>query len=314
VTLYCAADRELAQGVLERFERESGVHVDSKWDTEAAKTIGLAEAIESERARPRCDLFWDNEPLQVVLLARRGALAPLPQDVVDAAGSAPRDAKGLWLGFAARARVLIVNTALVSSDQRPRSFRDLGDARWRGKTGIANPLFGSTSTHVAALFAKLGESEARAWLEALRQNEVAVCAGNAEVKNRVAAGELAFGLTDTDDVYSAVSEGKPVAVVFPDQAAGELGTLVLPNALALTAGGPHPEAAGRLLRFLASSAAEGDLARGAGQQLPLLPGGEKDWPSWIPRDLRALSVSWDAVADAHPAARAAVKSVLLAGK
>ena len=44
----------------------------------------------------------------------------------------------------------------------------------------------------------------------VKENEVAVCAGNADVRNRVAAGELAFGLTDTDDAHEAVVAGKPV--------------------------------------------------------------------------------------------------------
>ncbi|MBI3725877.1 extracellular solute-binding protein [bacterium] len=314
VVVYSAADRELAQDVLDAFSKESGVRVDAKWDTEASKTTGLAQAIDAERGRPRADVFWDNEPVQAVLLARRGLLAKLPAEALSRRGSAPADKEGRWVGFAARARVILVNTALVASGTAPVSFRDLANPRFKGRAGVANPLFGSTTAHVCALVAKLGEKETRSWLEALRANDVAVCAGNGDVQKRVASGELMIGLTDTDDAWGARSDGKPVDIVFPDQGEGGLGTVVLPNAVAVVEGAPHPETAAKLALYLASSKAEAMLAHGAGQQIPLLPGGESARPSWIPANLKVLDVSWDAVADAEPTARALVKEALLSEK
>jgi len=144
---------------------------------------------------------------------------------------------------------------------------------------------------------------------------VAVCAGNADVKKRVCSGELAFGLTDTDDANEAVTDRKPVATVFPDQDAsreGDLGgALLLPNALAVVAGAPHPEAAARLIAWLASPRGEAALAAGPGVHLPLLGGTPA--PGVFPPTLRALPVQWDGVARAAPAAREAVRKILLAG-
>jgi len=290
VTVYCAADREFAEDIFKDFEKETGIRVDAKYDTEATKTTGLAQAILAESERPRCDVFWDNEVLQTLLLEKKGLLA------------------GEWKPFAARARVILVNTAVVDSAERPRSVRDLALARWKGRTGIANPLFGTTANHVAALFAKLGEKEGRALLAAFKANEVQVCAGNGDVKNRVASGELAFGLTDTDDAHEALSAGKPVAIVFPDQDGP--GTLLLPNALSVLARAPHPEQAARLVAWLASPRGEAALAAGPGQHLPLLGGGTAR-PALFPADLKTLDVKWSDVAAAAPAAQEAVKKVLL---
>jgi iron(III) transport system substrate-binding protein len=295
VTIYCAADRAFAQPILERFERESGIRVDAKWDTEATKTVGLAQAIEAERARPRADVFWCNEPLNLTLLAEKGALAPV--------GS------GAWTPFAARVRVLLVNTAAFESNRLPRRLEDLTDPAWKGRAGIANPLFGTTSTHFAALFATWGEDKARAFVRALAANDVAICAGNADVMRRVASGELAFGLTDTDDAHEAVSAGKPVTVVFPDQDGA--GALLLPNGVGIVAGGPNPESARKLAAFLASAPVEEELAKGPGQHLPLL-GGLR--PSWIPASLRTFAPDWKAVAASTDKARAAVQAELLGKK
>lgn len=314
VTIYSAADREISEELLSAFTKETGIHAEAKWDTETNKTVSLGQAVAAEKDRPRADVFWDNEPLQVMWLSEIGALAPLPADILARAGSVPRGSKGDWLGFSGRVRILLVNTAVLSSDKWPHSYRDLTDPKYRGRVAIANPLFGSTTSHVSALFAKLGEKEARAWLQGLRENEVAVCGGNADVQRRVASGEVFFGLTDTDDAHNAIADGKPVAVVFPDQEPGGLGALVMPNALAIIANAPHPDEAKKLVDWLASTRAEVVLAKGVGQQIPLLPGGDSGRPSWIPTDLKTMDVRWEDVHRSVATARVAVQEILLREK
>ncbi len=68
---------------------------------------------------------------------------------------------GRWYGFAARARVLIVNTNLLPDlTDRPTSIMDLADPKWKDNCGIAKPLFGTTATHAAVLFAQWGDERA----------------------------------------------------------------------------------------------------------------------------------------------------------
>ena len=308
VVVYCALDRLFAQPLLEEYQRQTGVEVLPKWDAEATKTTGLVEALRAERARPRCDVFWNNEVGQTVVLAREGLLEPYQSPNAAGIPAEARDPQGLWTGFAARARVLIVNTDLVPEADRPRSVDALIDPRWKGRCGIAKPLFGTTATHVAALQAQDPEAT-RAWLAALRENQVVVCAGNASVKDRVVAGELAFGLTDTDDVNLAIVDGRPVQAVFPDQEADGRGTLLIPNSLALLRGAPHPAEGQALIDWLLRPEVEARLAASRSAQVPLRAGVER--PAWIPAQLRTFPVSWPAVGEAFPAARAQVEAVLL---
>jgi iron(III) transport system substrate-binding protein len=309
VVVYCALDRLHAEPVLEAFAARSGIAVRPKWDAEATKTTGLVEAIRAERDRPRCDVFWNNEVGQSIALAREGLLAPYASPAAEGLPSNARDPQGRWTGFAARARVLIVNTDLVPADGGPTSFRDLADPRWKGRVGIAGPLFGTTATHAAALFAALGADEARAWFRALRKNDVVVCAGNAAVKDKVAAGELAFGLTDSDDVNLALEAKAPVRVVFPDQADGAPGTLLIPNSVAVIAGAPHEAEARALVDHLLSPEVEAALAASRSAQVPLRAGTAR--PAWIPSTLRTLPVTWEQVADSFEAARVFVRDEFL---
>ena len=83
------------------------------------------------------------------------------------------------------------------------------------------------------------------------------------------AGRLAFGLTDTDDAVIELEAGKPVKSVFPDSSEDGVGTLLLPNTLAVVKGAPHPQAAIRLIDYLLSAEVEAKLAAGPSAQIPL---------------------------------------------
>jgi len=313
VVLYCATDREIAQDLIDQFERETGIHVEAKFDTEAAKSVGLVQAIRQEKAHPQCDVFWGGGAFFCTILADDGCLTSVPDDLVRAEGSAPHDSLGRWLGFAAAYRVLIVNCEVLAPDSRPHSIHDLADPRFKGHVGIANPLFGGMAAHLAALFAKMGEDPGRQWLAGLRSNDCAICAGMADVKNRVASGELWFGITSTIDAHVAVDGGKPVVIIFPDQKPGEIGCLNGYNTVALVAGAPHPKEAERLIRFLMTTATEKILAAGPGQNVGLLPDSvaQNVGPAWIPRGIREMDVNWTDAVKAHPAATKAAKEILL---
>ena len=161
------------------------------------------------------------------------------------------DPEGYWAGIAGRARVILVNTDLLSPEEYPESIYDLLDPRWPAEqVGIAYPMFGTTSTHAAALYAYLGEDKARAFFEGLAERGVKVVDGNSVAKDLVAAGRLAFAMTDTDDACAAIKAGRPVTAVVPDQGDGGMGTLVIPNTIALVRGAPHPQEAQALIDYL----------------------------------------------------------------
>ncbi|HEX3799491.1 MAG TPA: extracellular solute-binding protein [Verrucomicrobiae bacterium] len=313
VVLYCATDREMAQELIDEFEKETGIEIEAKFDTEAAKAVGLVQAIRQEKSNPQCDVFWGGGEFFCAIMANEGCLAPAPEDLVRAVGDAPHDAQGRWLGFAAGYRVLIVNTNVLTPDAFPHSYRDLTDPRFKGHTGIANPLFGGMAAHTAAIFSKIGDDRGRQWIEGLKSNDCAVCAGMADVKNRVASGELWFGITATDDAYVALEGGKPVAVVYPDQGTNEIGCLRAASTAAIVAGAPHPKEAEKLLRFLVNSKTEKVLSAGPAQSVGLLPQSvaEDVRPRWIPKRVHWMDVDWNAAVKAHEQAAKAIKENLL---
>lgn len=268
VVVYTSVDQVHAREVFQKFADETGIAVEKSFDVEARKTTGFYNQILQERSAPIADVFWNSEASRTVQLMREGVLEPYASPPGAGIPEAFRDPDGHWHGFAARARVIVYNTEKFQGRDLPRSIFDLTDPLLKGRVGIAKPLFGTTASHVAALFAALGD-EAKRYLLDLRENDVKVLAGNSTVRDLVARGDLWIGLTDTDDVWVGKDNGHPIEMTFPDQDANGIGTLVIPNTVALIRGAPHPEEGKAFIDFLLSRQTEAFLAQGPSRQIPV---------------------------------------------
>lgn len=298
VVLYTSVDQPHAEAVLRAFEAESGVRVLAVFDVEASKTTGLVQRLRAEGERPRADVFWSSEVVQTVALARAGRLAPYRSPLAADVPPSARDPQGLWTGMGLRARVLLVNTGRVGPGDEPRRLDDLLSPRWKpGEVGLALPLFGTSATHAAALAERRGPEQAEAFFVGLRERGARFLDGNSVVRDRVVSGDLAVGLTDTDDAGQAERRGAPVRTVVlvpPDD-----GALFIPGTVAVVAGAPHPAEARALVDFLVRRRTEEQLVA-AGFLLASV------------RDLPAgAEVDWGRVADRFEASQRALRERLL---
>lgn len=275
VVIYTSVDQVFSEPILKEFETKTGIKVLPLYDVEAAKTTGLVNRLIAEKAAPKADVFWNGEFAQTMLLKEKGVLAPYKSSAAEDIPSQYIDAEGIWTGFGGRARVILVNKKLLSSDQYPKSIFDLLKPEYSPeKVGIAYPMFGTTATHAAALYASLGQEKGRAYFEGLSQKGIMVFDGNSVVRDMVANGRLAAGLTDTDDALGAIEKGEPVEMIFPDQEEGGLGTLVVPNTVALISGAQHPGEGKQLIDYLLSEEVEHNLANAGWTNLSIRESGK----------------------------------------
>src|SRR4051812_2009172 len=64
VVIYASQDQVYAEPILADFTKETGIKVLPLYDSEAVKTVGLANRLLAERSHPQCDVFWSNEELR----------------------------------------------------------------------------------------------------------------------------------------------------------------------------------------------------------------------------------------------------------
>jgi iron(III) transport system substrate-binding protein len=290
VILYCAQDQVFAEPILAVFTKQTGIAVKPVFDSEAVKTVGLANRLLAERDHPVCDVFWGNEEFRTRQLAAAGVF---------------RATNG-WTAFGQRSRRLVVRSESFRSSRREEAPSTTSDFRlpasdfeqslltsaatnlavltnsaFHGRVSLAFPLFGTTATHFLALRQHWSESNWLIWCRALAANRPFLEEGNSHVVKRVARGEALIGLTDSDDITAAQREGLPVTAlpIFPE-------SLLIPNTLGLIAKPMPNPAAEKLYDFLQSPTVRERLIAAAALE-PGPPPTETlrpDWPALL-RDL-----------------------------
>jgi len=229
VVVYASQDQVYAEPILNEFSRATGVKVRAVYDSEAVKTVGLANRLLREASNPQCDVFWNNEELRTRQLAARGVLRET----------------NAWARIGYRSRHIVINTNRIDLSRAPRTLAALTNAEWRGKVALAYPLFGTTATHFLALRQHWGAQQWEMWCRALQANKPFLLEGNSVVVNFVGRGEAWIGLTDSDDVAAGIRSGLPIASL---PLVEEL--LLIPNTVAIIRGTGNQEAAELLSQFL----------------------------------------------------------------
>ena len=231
VIVYTSQDQVYARPLFDRFERATGIRVRAVYDSEAVKAAQIANRLLLERAHPVADVFWNNEAMRTQQLAAANVF----------------DEREPIRSFGFRSRRLVINTNLVALTEAPRRFSDLTNQVWKGKFGMAYPVFGTTATHFYMLRERLGEEAWRQFCRLLAGNDALVLDGNSLVVKQVARGEIALGMTDIDDIRAGQREGYPIEGL-PLMEDG----MLIPNTAALVAGAPNRERGIQFLNYLTS--------------------------------------------------------------
>ncbi len=292
VVVYVSEDQVFSGPILRDFEEDTGVRVMAVYDTEETKGTGVMNRLIAEKNNPQADVYWANEPIRAIVLKQKGISEKYFSSNAEGISTTFKGPKGYWTGFSARARVLIISP----EEETPSSIFAYTDERWRNKGVVANPLFGTTTSWISALFTIWGEDKARDFMEKMKQNGTKISTSNGESTMLVANKEFVFSLVDSDDATNAIRDGSPVRQVYPDQAEGELGCLVLPNAAVLIKGGPNSENGKKFIDYVLSPKTERKLAFADCAQIPLHKGVETPDDVINIEELKSMKVDFEAVA------------------
>ena len=280
VTVYVSEDQVFSEPILKAFEKKSGIHVRAIYDSEESKSTGVMNRLIAEKNNAQADVYWANEPIRAEVLRKKEILAPYVSPNSLDIPALFKQKEGYWTGFSARIRLFVVDS---DAPDVPHSIFDYADARFRSKGVIANPLFGTTTSHIAALFVKLGDAKAKAFLQKLKANQTAIATSNGESADFVAKKKYLFSLVDSDDAVSRHKRGASIRFVYPDQGEEDIGAFVVPNTVMLIKGAPHPKEAKALIDYLLSVESEKRLAFADCAQIPLHKGVA------MPKELKPIS-------------------------
>jgi len=155
-----------------------------------------------------------------------------------------------YYGYSQPLQAFVVNTNLLSEDEWPTSWEDLGDPGFKGQIIMANPSLSGSAYAQLAQILQLHDWEL---VERIMDNTSFVASSQLVFQN-VARGEIEIGITGESNIADLISEGWPVTAVYPSE-----GTGLRFDSMGIIAGGPNPEAA-RVFMDWATSLANHEVA------------------------------------------------------
>ncbi len=302
VVLYTSADREFAAPILDAFERANDpTTIVRQYDVESTKTVGLVTRILEEKKQPRCDVFWNNEIMHTIRLQQAGVLRSRRWPIPSQWPSEMKASDGTWVAMAGRARILLINVEKLSDrNQWPNSVEELSDPKWKANAGwrclCLVPLL-RIAWYWPSEWGRRNRKLGFAKCNPMRWSYREQASGPSRI-----VGQLEWGLTDTDDALVEKENGMKVDWVFPDQLSHQMGTLMIPNTVAVIDRGPHPIAAGKLADYLVSKTTEERLTTGNASQFSVWPGASKESAQrmqgeksvrWMQVDFEEVARGWD---------------------
>ena len=243
VVVYSAADADMVNAGVAAFEKR---HAGVKVSTVVAGTGEIIKRMEAEKDRPLGDLGWSFGPEAI---GDKKILFD-PYAPVEASaffpGLAPADR--VWMPFTTMPYVIMYNKKLVSEAEKPKSWKDLLDPKWKGKVAYADATkSGSSYTLLVTWLTVYGKNDA-GWKfveDLLRQCKV--LPKSSMTYQGVANGEYPLGLTFEQGAFEFLKGGAPVGLIYPAD-----GTAVIPDGSAIIRNAPHPNAARLFADFTVS--------------------------------------------------------------
>jgi iron(III) transport system substrate-binding protein len=225
-------------------------------------------------------------------LSDRQIFRPLPEQLLGMVPERFRSPKGDWVGLSGRARSVVYHPGRISPADLPASLEAVGDARYRGRFGLA-PTNGSFQAHMAVYQAVHGRAELEKLLRALAANQPRRYPKNSTIVEAVMSGEIDFGLVNHYYLWQAKKENPETTVANFFMPEGEASSFVNVAGVGMLASSENAE---RFIAYLLSPEAQRYFATET-FEYPLTSGAEP-LPGLQPLDgIRTPDISMGEVSD-----------------
>lgn len=256
LTLYNAQHVDLIETLVDAFTEQTGIKVEIRSGSDSE----LANQIIQEGAASPADVFVTENSPAMSLVDNDGLLAGLDRGTLDQVPMNYQASDGNWLGWAARATVLVYNPSRINEDDLPASIMDLADPEWEGRVGIAAGG-ADFQAIVSAVLSLEGEDATAEWLAGLKQNSL-VYSSNVTVMAAANVGQIPVGVMYhyywfQDQAESGESSDNTELYYFKNE---DPGAFVSLSAAGVLGSSEHGEQAQRLVEFLTGPAGQQAMA------------------------------------------------------
>lgn len=229
MTLYCSANDDWCQVMVNSFEEASGVDV-----AMTRKSSGETFAqIKAEASNPKGDVWWGGTGDPHLQAAEEGLteayVTAMRDQLNDWAVSQAKAADDKTIGVYSGALGYGYNTDLLAANNlaEPSCWKDLLKPEYKGHVQMANPNSSGTAyTTLATIVQLFGEDDGFDFMKGLHKNiNQYTKSGSAPIK-AAARGETTIGIVFMHDAVKQAVAGFPIKVVAPCEGTGyEIGSM-----------------------------------------------------------------------------------------
>ncbi len=179
----------------------------------------------AEKDNPRADMVLGHAATALLLFEKQGLLETYKPAGADALKEVFRDTKEpyTWTGMDAYLGVICFNTAEASKAgvTAPKSWKDLLDAKYKGKLVMPHPASSGTGyLMVGGWLQMMGEAEGWKFMDGLHDNVAVYTHSGSAPCVQAARGERVAGIALDMRGASEKSKGAPLEVVIPQEGTG----------------------------------------------------------------------------------------------
>lgn len=248
--VYSGRSDNFVKPVIEAFTKETGIEV----TLHAGSATELLNKLRLEGERTPADVFISNDAGTLQVGADMDLFQSLPAEIAADIPEQFRGPDNEWLGLSARARVLVVNRDSDLAGEVDSVF-DLADPKLRGRIAVTHSGNESYIAGVTVYMEAAGEDQTREWLEGVKANsDSGVFNKHSAIVDAVARGRKDVGLVNHYYIFRHLDKqpDAPIEMVMPDQGPDGMGVAWNVAGVAIPQHAKQPEAARKLVGFLAS--------------------------------------------------------------
>jgi iron(III) transport system substrate-binding protein len=237
VMVYHSTQSEDLRPVFEAFTAKYGVKV-REWRSSSENVV--QRVVGETRAGKRDVDFIENNSPEMQALAAEHMLLAMDSPAFASMRPGTLPAHHEWATSTMDIFVQAYNTEKVKRDELPKGYRDLLDARWKGRLGIE----AEDSAWYGTIVKAMGPEGARLFSDIVAANGISVRKGHTLLANLVASGEVPLALTVYNYKPQQLKEkGAAIDWILLQPAVAQL------HAVAVHARATHPYAAMLLYDF-----------------------------------------------------------------
>lgn len=247
ISWYTSTPVEAAQKIAKLFEDETGIKVQLFRSGGSAILRRFMQEYEAKRIAT--DVLTTSDPAASASLARKGVFVPFKPVNFDKIPAEAKDKDGAYIAQRLNMLGIFVRGDKVPEAQRPKTWSDLTNAKYKGQMVMPDPSF--TALQLIAV-GTLAQNLGWDFYEKLRKNDTMIVQGHQQVSDMMKRGERIIAAEGLDSyAVDDRKDGHDIVTIYPSE-----GAFAIPSPTAIIKGSPNPNAAKAFAAFMISDAVQ----------------------------------------------------------